>query len=118
MARFVSGEVVVVPFPFTDLTSAKVRPALVLASLSRGDVILCQITSQEGGHPTAIPIRAADFAPGGTLPLDSFALPHRLVTANETCVRRSVGRITADKLNQVRDTPVRSSAKDKPNGRL
>jgi mRNA interferase MazF len=46
MARFVSGEVVVVPFPFTDLSSAKVRPALVLASLTRGDLILCQITSQ------------------------------------------------------------------------
>jgi mRNA interferase MazF len=46
MARFVSGDVVVVPFPFTDLASAKVRPAVVLSSLTRGDVILCQITSQ------------------------------------------------------------------------
>lgn len=45
MARFVSGEVVVLPYPFTDLSSSKVRPALVLASLTRGDVILCQITS-------------------------------------------------------------------------
>ena len=49
MARFISGEVVVVPFPFTDLASSKVRPAVVLASLSRGDVILCQITSQAAG---------------------------------------------------------------------
>ncbi len=89
MARFVSGEIVVVPFPFTDLSSAKVRPALVLASLSRGDVILCQITSQAAGHPQAVPLLAADFEPGGALKRASFALPHRLVTANDVCVRRS-----------------------------
>lgn len=102
MARFVSGEVVVVPFPFTDLSSVKVRPALVLSSLTRGDVILCQITSQAAGHPEALSILAADFAPGGSLPRDSFALPHRVVTAHESCVQRSVGRLSPEKLNHVR----------------
>jgi mRNA interferase MazF len=103
MARFVGGDVVVVPFPFTDLASAKIRPALVLAGLTRGDVILCQITSTAAGHPAAIPIRAADFCPGGTLPRDSFALPHRIVTANEVCVRRLIGRLTATRLGQIRE---------------
>ena len=103
MARFVSGEVVVIPFPFTDLSSVKVRPALVLASLSRGDVILCQITSQSAGHPDAIPILSADFEPGGGLRRASFALPHRLVTANEVCVRRSVGRLNTAKLQGIRE---------------
>jgi len=103
MARFVSGEVVVVPFAFTDLSSAKVRPALVLASLSRGDVILCQITSQAAGHPEAIPVLTADFEPGGGLPRASFALPHRLVTANEVCVLRAVGRLKPGKLQEIRE---------------
>jgi mRNA interferase MazF len=103
MARFVGGDVVVVPFPFTDLASAKVRPALVLASLTRGDLILCQITSQAGGHPEAVPILAADFEPGGGLSRVSFALPHRLVTANESCVRRAVGRLKSAELNHVRE---------------
>ena len=103
MARFVSGEVVVVPFPFTDLSSAKVRPALVLASLSRGDMILCQITSQAAGHPEATPIQAADFEPGGTLRRASFALPHRVVTANEVCVRRAVGKLKSAKLQEIRE---------------
>ncbi|HZM04846.1 MAG TPA: type II toxin-antitoxin system PemK/MazF family toxin [Candidatus Saccharimonadales bacterium] len=103
MARFVSGEVVVVPFPFTDLTSAKVRPSLVLASLTRGDLILCQITSQAAGHPEAVPVLATDFEPGGGLLRASFALPHRLVTANESCVRRAVGRLQPAKLNQIRE---------------
>ena len=103
MARFVSGDVVVVPFPFTDLSSSKVRPALVLATLTRGDLILCQITSQAAGHPEAVPIQAADFEPGGQLRRASFGLPHRVVTANEVCVRRAVGRLKSEKLNQVRE---------------
>ena len=52
MAEFVSDDVVVVPFPFTDLTSAKIPPALVLAGLTRGDLILCQITSTAAGPPS------------------------------------------------------------------
>jgi mRNA interferase MazF len=102
MARFVSGEVVVVPFPFTDLSSSKVRPALVLASLTRGDVILCQITSQSAGHPEAIALAVSDFASGG-LKHDSFVLPHRIVTANEVCVKRAVGTLSSTKLNQIRE---------------
>ena len=43
MARFVKGDVVVVPFPFSDLSHAKRRPALVIASLKGDDAILCQI---------------------------------------------------------------------------
>lgn len=103
MAQFVSGDVVVVPFPFTDLTSSKVRPALVLATVSRGNIILCQITSRSAGHPQAIPILQKDFEPGGSLSLDSFALPHRVVTANVAAVRRTVGRLQAAKLQQIRE---------------
>lgn len=65
MARFVSGDVVVLPYPFTDLTSSKVRPALVLAALDRGDIILCQITSQPGSHSRAVSIQMTDFEAGG-----------------------------------------------------
>jgi len=103
MARFVSGEVVVLPYPFTDLSSSKVRPALVLAALTRGDVILCQITSQAGSHAEAVPVLMTDFVPGGALPLDSYALPHRVVTAHESCVLRRAGRLKPARLQEVRE---------------
>jgi hypothetical protein len=43
-----------------------------------------------------------DFSAGG-LHHASFALPHRVVTANEVCVRRSVGRVKPEKINDIRD---------------
>ena len=57
MAGFVKGEVVVIPFPFSDLSGSKRRPALVLADLPGDDIILCQITSQNSSKdPFAIPL--------------------------------------------------------------
>jgi len=44
MGKFVKGDAVVLPFPFSDLGSSKRRPALVVAIASAGDVILAQIT--------------------------------------------------------------------------
>jgi hypothetical protein len=40
VAEFVSDDVVVVPFPVTDLQSSKRRPAVVLATFALGDLLL------------------------------------------------------------------------------
>jgi mRNA interferase MazF len=45
VGKFIKGDVVVLPFPFSDLTGNKKRPALVVANLQGDDVILCLITS-------------------------------------------------------------------------
>ena len=64
MARFVKGDVVVVPFPFSDLTQAKRRPALVISALEGDDLILCQITSQSVKDNHAIFLEDKNFAAG------------------------------------------------------
>ena len=46
MGAFTAGQVVIVHFPFSDLTAAKLRPAVVLAAAGRGDWILCQIKNR------------------------------------------------------------------------
>jgi mRNA interferase MazF len=62
MARPVNGDVVVVPFPFSDLTQAKRRPALVLAELGDDDLILSQITSRTASDSYAVSLTDEDFA--------------------------------------------------------
>ncbi len=88
-----AGEVVLVPFPFSDLSQAKVRPAVCLADAGRGDWVLCQITSSPYGDPAAIPLDAPDFASGGLL-MSSFARPGKLFTAHAGLMVRSVGALT------------------------
>jgi mRNA-degrading endonuclease toxin of MazEF toxin-antitoxin module len=44
-----------------------------------------------------------DFTGAERLPRDSYALPHRLVTANESCVRRKAGHLLDAKLREIRD---------------
>jgi mRNA interferase MazF len=98
----VKGEVIVVPFPFSDLSQAKRRPALVLAALRGEDVILCQITSQVRDDPHAIPLENVDFASGG-LRQSSHIRPGRIFTADSHIILYTAGRLSPAKLEQVVD---------------
>ncbi len=88
-----AGDIVLVPFPFSDLSQSKVRPAVCLADAGRGDWVLCQITSNPYGDPAAVPLDAPDFASGG-LVVASFVRPGKLFTAHAGLLIRSVGVLT------------------------
>lgn len=106
MAKFVKGEVVVIPFPFSDLSGSKRRPALVLADLPGDDLLLCQITSQSSKDIYAVPLLAADFL-NGSLPVNSFIRPARLFTADRNIVIRKAGLIRAKTINDVTQTIIK-----------
>ena len=98
MVVLAAGEVVLVPFPFSDLSQSKVRPAVCLASAGRGDWILCQITSNPYGDSDAIPLTPNEFSSGGLLNL-SYTRPGKLFTAHESLVSRSVATLTSTALD-------------------
>jgi PemK-like, MazF-like toxin of type II toxin-antitoxin system len=102
VAALVKGEVVVLPFPFSDLSAAKRRPALVIASLPGDDVILCQITSRTASGSDAIPVSQSDFDHGG-LNQDSHIRPNRLFTADPNIVLYSAGLVKTPKVQEVVD---------------
>lgn len=100
MGKPIAGEVVVVPFPQTDLQVGKPRPALVLVDLPGDDLILAQITSQFRQDGFSIPLAAADFA-GGQLPVASYIRPNRLFTVDKSAVLRRSGHVRPEKLDAV-----------------
>jgi len=100
MERFIKGDVVVVPFPFSDLTQAKRRPALVIAELKGDDLILCQITSQRIKDKYAVPIEDDDFETG-TLKQRSNVRPNRIFTADRHIILYRVGHLKPEKINQI-----------------
>jgi mRNA interferase MazF len=97
----VVGEVVVIPFPQTDLKTGKRRPALVLVDLPGDDVILCQITSRARSDEASVALDATDFE-RGKLNQPSFVRPQRLFTVEQHVILYSVGKIGATKLSEVR----------------
>ena len=102
MERFVKGNVVVVPFPFSDLTQAKRRPALIIAELEGNDLILCQITSQSIRDRYALSIDDDEFETGA-LRQRSNVRPNRIFTADRHIILYRVGHLKPEKVNQIID---------------
>ena len=100
------GAVVLVRFPFSDLSASKLRPAVVLAEAGRGDRVLVQVTSNPYADPRAVELTESSFA-HGSLERTSYARPGKLFTASESLVVRSVGDLTPDAAESVRAAVIR-----------
>jgi len=100
MGKFIVGDVVAVPFPFSDLSGKKLRPALVLATVEHDDVILCQITSKPFASKRAIAVNTGDFQSGG-LPAASYIRPDKLFTAESTIILKNKGTLRPQLLGTV-----------------
>ena len=100
MVKPVAGEIVVIPFPRSDDSGEKRRPALVIADLPGADLILCQITSRAHWDSFAVPLDATDFE-RGQLPQPGFIRPQRLFTVEHHIILNSVSKVTAAKFDDV-----------------
>ena len=95
MAAPAVGAVVLVRFPFSDLARAKLRPAVVLADVGRGDYMLCQITSNRYADSSAVELRHEHFSQGSLL-RTSYARPGKLFTANDNLIVREAGALKVE----------------------
>jgi len=97
---FVKGDIVILNFPFSDLSATKRRPAFVLASSGYDDIILCQITSKPAKNEFFIKIEQNDFE-AGSLPVVSFIRADKLFTADKELILYKAGHIKQEKIDKV-----------------
>ena len=103
MGVFIKGDIVVIPFPFSDLSSVKRRPALVIAPVTGDDLILCQITSKHHTDTYGVPLHPSDLSSGMLKEL-SYIRPDKLFTADVSMIQYPLGHVSDPILQTVVDT--------------
>ena len=94
------GSIILIRFPFSDLSSVKLRPAVVLASVGQDDWILCQVTSNPYADLAAVEIAEKDFETG-SLKRVSYARPGKLFTADITLMDTEAGKLKGLSFNNI-----------------
>ena len=86
-------DLVLLPFPYTDLSATKRCPVLILRDPDgRGDFLAVQVTSQ-AGHSGALAVQDSDLSIG-KFPKPSYIRPEKLFTLNVSLVAQRVGRFS------------------------
>jgi len=105
MGLFAAGQVVVLPFPYSNLTGHKLRPVVLPASVEHGDWVICQITSNPFADPLAIPLTQTSFASGG-LQHTSYVRPSKLFTVHMSLIAAHAGTLRDDVLDTIRESVI------------
>lgn len=99
------GDLVLVPFPFSDLSGSKSRPAIVLSSEAYNDgskdVIVCGVTSKLTNAAHSVVFRPQDMSQG-RLRVISRAKADKILSLEKTLIRKRVGRLKQSIVGQIR----------------
>jgi mRNA interferase MazF len=101
--HLIKGDVISVPFPFSDTSTTKKRPALVIAESDNNNIIICPITSKPG-RDYEIKLEDEDFRVGKLNLSPCYIRPNIIATVDKSNVIRYIGKIKDDKIHQVIST--------------
>ena len=101
--RYEQGDIVIVPFPFSDLTGSKQRPVLVLSkrNYNDSDIITCGITSRIKDAPFSVLITKDDLS-SGWIPVKSRIKVDKLFTLEKSIIRKKIGHVNLDIIKKVK----------------
>lgn len=100
MERLVKGDVIVLEFPFSDLTTYKRRPALIIKVPRGEDVIICQITAESQEKNVEILIKNNELVKG-ELKRDSYARIDKITTIKKTRIKYKIGSLKPEKFKEI-----------------
>jgi len=101
MGSFTKGDIVLYPFPYTDLTGQKLRPCLILSKEMKKDILLCQITSQNvSSDEFSINLNKNETL-NGSLMINSLIRCNMLFTGDKTDVKRIICKLSSKKYEEV-----------------
>ncbi len=103
MAQFKRGDIVVLPFPFSDASSAKPCPCLVVAELlylGATDYLVCMISTHDTSDPQSIELKPSDVVLG-KLDAQSYLRPLYLFAASGDVVDRRIDVMHQNMFKQV-----------------
>ncbi len=101
MEAFTKGEIVLFAFPFTDLSSRKLRPCLVLYKEMGQDILLCQITSKKIRRDAFCVEIKKDETGNGSLQIDSYVRCNMIFTADKSQIEKKICTIQREKYLEI-----------------
>jgi mRNA interferase MazF len=100
---FTRGDVVWVPFPFSEDEDYKIRPAVILAQLPRGvrlDYLVCAVTTQRPDDPYLLELRPSDLT-SGKISQTCFIRPTYPFTVGERFVKQRLCTLKPERVDSV-----------------
>jgi mRNA interferase MazF len=103
---FEQGEIVLVPFPFTNLRDVKKRPVLILSNeeynYKNDDVVTCAITSNLDNREFSVLIGEKDLIKG-KIPVKSRVKADKLFTLEKSLILKKVGKLNGLAFTKVKE---------------
>jgi mRNA interferase MazF len=105
MSIYKQRDIVLVPFPFSDLSGLKVRPVLVLSNDfyndQSADVVVCGLTTNLRPLPYSIVIAPADIEVAGTLRHTSRIKADTIASLEQSILIKQIARLKLAVFSQV-----------------
>ncbi|ABU57609.1 type II toxin-antitoxin system PemK/MazF family toxin [Roseiflexus castenholzii] len=113
------GDIVLIPIPFTDLSSQKRRPVIIISNdhynQTAADMVVVAMTSNPVLTPYSFTITSADLVLG-TLNRPGIVRVDTIYTLHQTLITRTFGRVNIRTLNRIRAL-LRELTAQKPDNR-